>query len=211
MGRAASRARADREVIMRIRPLCAIAAAACLAACAHMEYPAGWSPQTQALSGCLSLGGTYRNVPSAVVPEGAQAVELRQFLLPRHVFAREWQTQQRSDVQFVTIEQSKDFATITEHGDSTTRTSRLRILDNSAYVFVTPPDGVGCTRVLWMRVGKEVGGATPVSLLVENSGWSIFKAEDGSLSVQLVSGTSGFVGPVPVGPKWTWYRYDQVR
>jgi hypothetical protein len=138
--------------------------------------------------------------------------ELLRFLQPTHVVAREWQALQPSNVQTVTIEQNKEFATIIEHSDQATRTSRLRIYDNSEYAFTKPPDGIGCNHFSWQRVGKEVGGATPVSLISENSGWIMWKAADGSIAIQLLSGTSGMILAVPFSDaKWFWYRYDQVR
>jgi hypothetical protein len=137
---------------------------------------------------------------------------LLRFLQPTHVVAREWQALQPSNVQTVTIEQNKEFATIIEHSDQATRTSRLRIYDNSEYAFTKPPDGIGCNHFSWQRVGKEVGGATPVSLISENSGWIMWKAADGSIAIQLLSGTSGMILAVPFSDaKWFWYRYDQVR
>jgi hypothetical protein len=197
---------------MRIHNFAIVITVVALTGCANMEYPAGWSPQAKVASGCLSLAGTYRNLPSAVVPASAPPLELLRFLQSTHVFAREWQAQLPSNVQTVTIEQNDEFATIIEHRDEATRTSRLRIYDNSEYVFTKPPDGIGCNHFSWQRAGKEVGGASPVGIASESSGWIMWKADDGSIAIQLLSGTSGMILAIPFSDaKWTWYRYDPVR
>jgi hypothetical protein len=197
---------------MQIRDFAVVAAVAALTGCANMEYPKDWSPQLKQDSGCLSLSGTYRNAPSSVVPEGAPVLELRQFLQPRQVSLNEWEAARRSDVQTVTIEQEKEVVTITEHSEAGTRTSQLHLRDVFSYLMVKPADGVGCARAQWLRKGPEAGGAIPGAIVSEGSAWGLFKAEDGAIVVNLLSGRIGVIMIVPFGDqRFLWYRYDPVR
>jgi hypothetical protein len=193
---------------VRIKHIAIVATMAALTGCATVEYPKGWSPQLESTSQCISIAGTYQNVPSAVFPEGAPTAELRQFLLVGRLAPTESQSPQ-FPVKTVTIEQDGEGLTIAERSDGGIRTSRLGVttrVEDSA-------NGVVCKRSALARAySRDVAVYGPIWLSSEHWIWFLLRGQDGSLVVQLASGTVNMGLFVPYGHQTTvWYRYDPVR
>jgi hypothetical protein len=187
-------------------------AALLVGACANVEYPKDWSPSVKADSGCLPISGTYENRPSSVVPEGAPAIELRSFFLVREIRIEEWVAPSQSDIHTVTLRQDGEFLVVKERRLESTQTTRLRIYPYITLLYANPLDGVGCLRGGWERRSKVMRGhADLLGVTGEDWVWQVFKGEDGSLAIRLVSGRFETIGLVPTSvEKFSWYRYRSV-